>query len=59
MTCPTITIDMDKRCAECGQAGAAPSGLCLRCAIRTLSDAPMRSLVGKAVQQRFSILLSK
>ena len=27
----TITIDLDKRCSQCGAKGAAPNGLCLKC----------------------------
>jgi hypothetical protein len=50
---PTIIIDIDRKCAECRQDGAADNGLCLKCMIRAISGRVMRSIVGKAVQQRF------
>jgi len=28
---PTITINMDQPCTQCGRQGQTPSGLCLRC----------------------------
>ena len=31
METPTITINMDTPCTECGKGGATPSGLCLGC----------------------------
>jgi len=27
----TIHIDTDKACSKCGEMGATPNGLCLRC----------------------------
>jgi len=48
----TITIDMDKACAECGNGGAADNGLCLKCTGRAFRDAPMKSRIGRAVQKR-------
>lgn len=33
-----ITIDMDKRCKECGALGALDNGLCLRCAFKKLRE---------------------
>ena len=50
----TITVDMDKRCAECGKGGAVPSGLCLACTTKALKGKPMRSQAGKAVAKRFA-----
>lgn len=49
----TVTIDMDKRCAECGKNGATGSGLCLRCATKAMGKEPMRSARGRAIQLRF------
>lgn len=46
-----IKIDMDKRCAECGEHGAMPSGLCMSCVARAL-DEPMRSPTGRLEQER-------
>lgn len=49
----TITIDPNKKCAECGNGGATDSGICLPCATKAIQGKPMRSTVGKMVQQRF------
>ena len=44
---PTITINMDKKCSECGKKGAAQCGLCIRCAgdraIRKIKEAKARN----------------
>ena len=50
---PTITINMDKPCAECGRKGAAPSGLCMSCTTKAIGTKPMRSAAGLAVRARF------
>jgi len=47
-----LTIDMDKRCAECGKPGATGSGICLPCATKAMSGKPMRSPAGQVVQRR-------
>lgn len=49
----TITIDMDKKCAECGKGGAVPSGICLRCTTKAMKGKTMRSWQGRAVARRF------
>lgn len=49
---PEITIDMDKKCVECGHGGAAASGICLKCLERILRLVPMRSAKGKAIARR-------
>ena len=50
----TLSINMDAKCAECGQAGATPSGICMKCAARAMKPgAWMQSAKGKAVQKRF------
>ena len=50
----TLTIDMGKRCAECGKPGATGSGICLSCATKAMSGKAMRSPAGKAVKRRFA-----
>lgn len=50
----TLTIDMNKRCAECQARGTTPSGICLDCAIKAMDGKPMRSPQGAAVAQRFA-----
>jgi hypothetical protein len=49
----TITIDMDKKCVECGKGGAVPSGICMKCTTKAISGKPMKSAIGRAVQKRF------
>lgn len=51
-TTPTITVNMDKKCAECRKAGAANNGICLGCTAKAVLGKPMKSEVGRAVQQR-------
>jgi hypothetical protein len=51
----TLTIDTDKRCAECGKPGATGSGICLVCATKAIEGKPMRSPEGRSVQRRFII----
>ena len=53
----TVTIDMDKRCAECKQGGATDSGICLRCATKAMGTMPMRSPEGQAVQKRLRSIM--
>jgi len=59
MAIPTVTIDMDKKCVECGKPGAAGSGICLGCSLKAIQGKPMRSQIGRAVQQRFRDNLPK
>lgn len=49
----TITVDMDKKCAECGKGGAVDNGLCLGCTTKAIAGEAMKSKIGKAVQGRF------
>lgn len=49
---PTVTINLAKRCAECGQKGAAESGICLDCTTRAITQKPMKSAAGRVVQKR-------
>lgn len=49
---PTLTINMDKKCAECGKMGASGSGICISCVAKAMEGKPMKSKVGKAVQDR-------
>jgi hypothetical protein len=53
MTIPTITVSLDKKCAECGKGGAVDSGICLGCTSKAISGKPMRSPIGRAVALRF------
>jgi len=53
----TLTINMDKKCAECGKPGAANSGICMRCATKAISGKTMKSPQGRAVQQRMAAIL--
>ena len=53
MTAPTITINMDKKCSECGKPGASDSGICLSCATKAITGRVMKSQAGKAVAARF------
>jgi hypothetical protein len=46
----TISIDMDKKCGECGKGGATQNGLCLDCVTRVVEGKPMRSAMGKRYQ---------
>jgi hypothetical protein len=48
-----VTIDMGKRCAECGMSGVVPSGICLRCTTKALRGDRMKSWQGREVQMRF------
>lgn len=52
MNIPTITINLDAKCAECGRGGAAASGICLRCTSKALGPKPLKSAIGRAVQRR-------
>jgi len=52
MSVPTITINMDIKCAECGKGGAAESGICMSCTLKAMRDKPMKSAIGRAVQAR-------
>lgn len=56
---PTITVNMDKKCAECGKGGAADNGICLACTGKAISGKPMRSATGRAVAARVNDLLRK
>jgi hypothetical protein len=50
-----ITIDMDKKCAECGKGGAVPSGICLKCTTKAAySEKPLKSWQAKAVRERMN-----
>jgi len=50
---PDITIDMDARCAECGQRGRTPSGICLGCMGRIARGERMYTPEAKEVRRRF------
>ena len=45
---PVITSDLDKKCTQCGQPGAADSGLCLKCLAKNMETlAKHKSTEGK------------
>lgn len=56
MSIPTITIDMDKKCAECGRGGAVESGVCLKCTGKAIAGRAMKSASGRAVALRWQNL---
>lgn len=60
-TIPTITINLDKKCAECGsnKAGVAANGLCLGCTSKAIKGKRMKSAQGAAVAARFDELKRK
>ena len=48
-----ITIDLDKKCAECGKGCAVPNGLCLGCTMKAVyTKKPLKSAQAKAVRAR-------
>jgi hypothetical protein len=49
----TITIDLNKKCAECKKGGAVDNGLCLACTTKAIKRKPMKSAQGAAVAARF------
>lgn len=54
MGVPTIKINMDGKCLECGKSGGTTdSGICLNCATRALKGGLMKSKAGLIVQKRF------
>lgn len=53
MSIPMITINLDKKCAECGKGGAVGNGICLCCTNKAIMGKPMKSLTGRAVQARW------
>lgn len=55
---PTFTVDLGKKCAECGKGGAAPNGLCLSCVNRAIRGKPMRSSAGRDVQQHWHTVVA-
>jgi hypothetical protein len=58
MSNTTITIDLEKTCAECRKkgAGVADNGLCLGCTTKAIKGKAMRSAQGAAVAARFDDL---
>jgi hypothetical protein len=53
---PTITINMDAKCDECGKGGRSGNGLCLSCTTKAIQGKPMRSPQGRMVAMRFKDL---
>lgn len=48
----TVTIDLDKKCAECRKGGACQNGLCMKCTGNAMFGKAMKSEIGKAVAAR-------
>jgi len=42
----TIHIDTDKACSKCGEMGATPNGLCLRCIGKLITGGSSMEFVG-------------
>ena len=55
----TLTIDLARKCAECGKDGATGSGLCLGCGTKAMRGKKMTSETGKAVQWRWKCGLTR
>lgn len=49
---PTITIDMDAKCAECKAPGRSENGLCLGCTGKAMRGEPMNTPTGQEVRHR-------
>lgn len=50
-----LSVNMDKKCAECGEVGATGSGICLSCAVKAMDPKrKMRSREGRIVQTRWA-----
>ena len=47
---PPIEFDADKLCAECGDEGAAPNGLCLKCNGEAFSGRRLKTIPGRRIQ---------
>lgn len=48
-----ITIDMDKKCIECGNKGALDNGLCLSCLNKAMRGKPMKTTIGQIIAKKF------
>jgi hypothetical protein len=59
MTAPTITLDLDRICAECRRPGATSTGICLDCTVEAIDGKPMRSAAAVAVQQHWQSMRAK
>lgn len=56
----TITISMDKRCAECGKGGACDNGLCMTCTAKSLRPGVvMKSHIGRQVAHRSADVMAE
>ena len=55
-----LSIDMDKKCAECGNGGATGCGLCLKCCSNAMNPkAAMKTPHGLAMQARYIEMIGK
>jgi len=44
----TITIDLDKKCRQCGRKGAADNGICVRCVLKNMRAGKYDHLLERA-----------
>lgn len=55
---PTITVDMDKACSECGKEGACGNGLCMECAAKRIGGPVDIRLISKGMEDIREFLFS-
>ena len=48
-----ISIDVSKKCAECGKGDASESGIRMKCATKIIGGNAMKSETGKAIAARW------
>lgn len=48
----TIEINMELKCKECHKGGATPSGFCMACVSKAISDKTMKTVEGRAFKTR-------
>ena len=49
----TLTVDGYATCAECGQKGATPSGLCLACCTKAIGTGILKSRAARAMRRAY------
>ena len=48
----TITIDMGKKCKQCGRKGAADGGICMRCILKNMRAGKYDHLLKKIRKEK-------
>jgi hypothetical protein len=51
MRLPTVTINLDAKCADCGKGGRLPNTLCLSCTTAAISGKRLKTRHGRHVAQ--------